>query len=71
MTAGNEKGAKKLEWEPPRLMRLTAPGDAAAVCGGPGSGQVGDCNRNGSTANTCFLAGPEAFAVCADGAGPA
>ena len=60
MTAGNEKSAKKLVWEPPLLMRLTAPGDAWG--GGPcppGSGNTGNCT-----------VGTGAFQVCGTGTGP-
>lgn len=65
MTAGNEKNAGQLVWEPPRLLRLTAPGDAAAACGGPGSGQAGDCVNIGSSATgVCYAYGSLAQAAC-------
>ena len=73
MTPGNENSGKKLVWEVPQLMRLTAPGDATAACGGPGSGQAGDCVRSGATATVeCYAAGSSAFGTCVGaGSGPA
>ena len=54
MTAGNEKSTKQLEWEPPRLMRLTAPGDAwAAPCTIFGSGAVEGCTIGTNPTGIC------------------
>ena len=58
MTAGNEKSAKKLVWEPPLLMRLTAPGDAWG--GGPcrpGSSAGGDCSNGTGAGSSCTDSG--------------
>jgi len=53
MTAGREKSAKQLVWEPPRVMRLTAPGDAqAADCEGSASSASGSCTSSGNGADT-------------------
>ena len=52
MTAGNEKSAKQLVWEPPRLMRLTAPGDARALCSASGSGDS-DCQNGHDAPYNC------------------
>ena len=58
MTAGNEKGGQKLVWEPPQLMRLTAPGDALG--GGCGSGS-GDsyCSPGTGALTTCINSGSD------------
>jgi hypothetical protein len=52
MTPGNENSGKKLVWEPPQLMRLTAPGDARGQCNSNGSGDDSNCLSNGNNATS-------------------
>ena len=58
MTAGNEKSAEQRVWEPPLLMRLTAPGDARGITGCQlGSGNPGGCIGGSGALQWCDAGG--------------
>jgi hypothetical protein len=62
MTPGNENSGKKLVWEPPQLMRLTAPGEALG-------GQV--CKSGSSDSSGCDSGNAAAGSGCISGTAPA
>ena len=53
MTRDSQDQAARPAYEPPRLMQLSPARNSAAVCSGPGSGNLARCDAVGTAANDC------------------